>query len=545
MDQERQATSVRSGHEALERGAWDEAARWFTRAVEEGAGARAYEGLAWAAWWANDDAALFRAREHAFHLYREEGDRVSAARAAIWLACDHHDFRGEHAVANGWYQRARRLLDGVPTAPEHGWLAFHEGAYGLELADDTAGARRMAAEAAAVGRAVGLSELEFLSLALEGLALVTEGRVDDGMRCLDEASTAATSGELRDRIATAWTLCYLIYACERVRDFDRAAQWCRRMAEVSAQFSFELGIGVCRAHYGSILVLHGEWDRAERELVEAAGTLARTRPPAVAESDARLGELRRRQGRTAEAAELFARSEPHPLAVLGLASLALDDGRPAEAAVVVEDLLDATPDAGLTQRADALELLARARAAMGHLDAAAAAASRLASIAAAVGTKPLAAMAASATGAVALAGGDAAAARRRLEEAVELYQRSGLPYEAACARVDLSAALRRLGRHDAAARQAALAAERLVELGAPAAARRAAAPPAAPVDGLSAREVEVLEVLATGLTDREIAERLSISPHTVHRHVSNILAKLGLPSRSAAAAYAARRGLAR
>ncbi|MGH9153574.1 MAG: helix-turn-helix domain-containing protein, partial [Acidimicrobiales bacterium] len=68
---------------------------------------------------------------------------------------------------------------------------------------------------------------------------------------------------------------------------------------------------------------------------------------------------------------------------------------------------------------------------------------------------------------------------------------------------------------------------------------------AAPADGLSAREVEVLEVLATGLTDREIAERLSISPHTVHRHVSNILAKLGLPSRSAAAAYAARRGLAR
>jgi pimeloyl-ACP methyl ester carboxylesterase/DNA-binding CsgD family transcriptional regulator len=60
---------------------------------------------------------------------------------------------------------------------------------------------------------------------------------------------------------------------------------------------------------------------------------------------------------------------------------------------------------------------------------------------------------------------------------------------------------------------------------------------------LSTREAEVLRLVAEGLSDAEIAGRLIVSPHTVHRHVANIRAKLGQPSRAAAAAHAARRGL--
>jgi pimeloyl-ACP methyl ester carboxylesterase/DNA-binding CsgD family transcriptional regulator len=60
---------------------------------------------------------------------------------------------------------------------------------------------------------------------------------------------------------------------------------------------------------------------------------------------------------------------------------------------------------------------------------------------------------------------------------------------------------------------------------------------------LSAREREVLGLVAHGLSDTQIAERLVISPHTVHRHVANILVKLGMPTRAAAAAAAARAGL--
>lgn len=547
------AGAIEAGWEELERGSWDGAQRRFDEALAEaGDDPRALEGRAWAAWWQSDAATLFPTRERAFNAYRERGDLASAARTAIWLGCDHHDFRGEHAIASGWYQRARRLLENVPPAAEHAWLAFHEGAYALELEEDTATARLRAGEAAAIGRSLALPDLVVLGLALEGLALVTEGAVRQGMRCLDEASLAATSGELRERIAATWTLCYMIYACERVRDFDRTAQWCKKMEQVASRYGCDLAGGVCRAHYGGVLVLHGEWDRAERELQEAGATLARVRPPVVAESQVRLGELRRRQGRHQEATELFSRALPHPLATLGLASIALDADDPAGAAELLQDLVDATPPGSVTQLADALGLLATARAELGQLDEACAAASSLEAIASAIGNRPLTAMAAVANGAVASAYGDHGRARRCYEAAAETFERGGLPYEAACSRGRLASALARLGRADAAAAQAAAAARRLRSLGAPSAAARIeqgtllparSSPAGGTVPGLTAREIQILTALAEGLTDREIAQRLSISAHTVHRHVSNILTKLGVPSRAAAAAHGARHGI--
>lgn len=547
------AGPVEAGWAELERGSWEEAARRFDDALAEGHdGARVFEGRAWAAWWLSDADTLFTMRERAYHAFRGSGDLSSAARAAIWLGCDHHDFRGEHAIANGWYQRARRLLQDLPVTTEHGWLAFQEGAYAIELGDDTETAKARAAEVMEVGRALTPSDLVFLGLALRGLALVTEGAVEEGMRCLDEAGVAATSGEVHERIATTWTLCYLIYACERVRDFDRTAQWCKRMEEAASKVGGQLALGVCRAHYGGVLTFHGKWDRAEHELEQAGITLAAARPPVVGESDARLGELRRRQGRADEAAELFARAIPHPLAVLGLASLALESGDTAEAVQLLEDLVGATPPRSVTQLADAFELLAVAHARLGDIDKAREAAASLDEVAAVIGNRPLTAMAAAANGAVALATGDNARARRCYETAADLFDRGGLPYESATARAELAVALGRLGRADDAANHASAAAGQLRALGATIAADRveprqlaATESPVAngSVPGLTRRETEILARLAEGLTDREIAERLVISAHTVHRHVSNILTKLGVPSRAAAAAHWARHGI--
>lgn len=548
MPPEEASSESEVGWVALDEGRWDDAALHFSRALDDLEDPRALEGLAWAAWWRSEDGTLFAARERAFHLYREAGDPVSAARAAMWLGSDHHEFRGEHAVARGWRQRARRLLDGVPECPEHGWLAFHDGAYALEIWDDTDTAREAAARAAAVGRSLAVTDLEFLGLALQGLALVTAGEVDEGMRCLDEAAVAATSGEVRERVATVWMLCYLVYACERVRDFDRAAQWCRRMEEVSAEFAFESGVGLCQAHYGGVLVLHGKWKEAERELRRAQKTLSRSRLPGAAEAEARLGELSRRKGRIDDATEHFARAEPHPLAVLGSASIALDDGSPEKALELLEDLLDAIPEPSVTQRAGALELLTCARAAVGDLGGALAASELLAQIADSVKTAPLQAMSAASQGVVAAGRGDDAEARRFFETAVDTFDWCALPYEASVWRISLAQTLRRLSRHEAANKEAGKAARRLEELGAVAAAGRANEAASGRVDqplsGLTRRETEVLAVLAEGLTDREIGERLCISVHTVHRHVSNILTKLDLPTRSAAAAHAARHGLA-
>lgn len=547
------STSLESGWDALDAGDWEEARRCFSLLVSLSEDPAAFEGLAWAAWWSNDAATVFQARDRAYQLYRQQDDHTSAARVAIWLGSDHNDFRGEYAVAGGWYQRARRLLADLPTTAEHGWLAFQEGAYALELQDDTTTARARAQEVAAIAYDLRHGDLEFLALALEGLALVTEGAVDEGMRRLDEVGVAATSGELQDRIATAWSLCYLIYACERVRDFDRAAQWCARLEDVSARFVFDLGMGMCRAHYGGVLIFHGQWDRAESELVAARDILVRTRPLAVVESAVRLGELRRRQGRIGEARELFASSEGHPHAAVGLASVALEEGEATIAVELLDDLLAMTPAASLTQRAEALELLARARAVLGDTQATRAAAEGLSEIAARVCTKPLRGMAAVAAAALAQVVEDHAGARRRLEEAVELFEQSGLPYEAECARIDLAQVLARLQRAEAADRHARRAADRLRTLGALYAAQRAEEASRAgfvatrdigsPLAGLSAREIEVLSLLTEGLSDREIGQRLCISAHTVHRHVSNILTKLGLSSRAAAAAVAGRHGL--
>ncbi len=551
---------VAVGWAALEVQDLEHARRSFEAALLNGDTPEAYEGLGWVAWWANDSGALFPARERAYTTYRQQGDRVSAARQAIWLGCDHHDFRAEHAVANGWYGRARRLLEGLGPTPEHGWLAFQEGAFAMELEDDTATALLRAEEATEVGRQLGLADMEFLGLGLGGLALVTQGRIDEGMARLDEVGVAATTGELQDRIATSWMMCYLIYACERVRDFDRASQWCQRMRETSERSGALFANGVCRAHYGGVLVYHGRWEQAEAELVASGDVLVRVRPPAACESWARLGELRRRQGRVEDAAELFARSVPHPMAVVGQACLALEAGYAARAAELLEDLLGAIPQASLTQRADALELLVRARVELGEESAARSAAAALEAVATPVGTKSLRAMALCAQAHVATLAGDDASARRQLEQAVELFERSVLPFEAECARIELAGALARLQRADSADRQARRAAERLRALGALYAAQRAekavraaagGGPPPSPalggvttpLDELSAREREVLALLAEGLSDRAIGQRLHISAHTAHRHVSNILTKLGVHTRAAAAALGARHGL--
>ncbi|HWC12680.1 MAG TPA: helix-turn-helix transcriptional regulator [Acidimicrobiales bacterium] len=552
-----------AGWGALEKRDLEGARRSFEAALltgkHNGDDAEAYEGLGWVAWWANDAEALFPARERAYALYRKQGDPVAAARQAVWLGCDHHDFRGEHAVANGWHQRARRLLEGLPPTPEHGWLAFQEGAFAIELEDDTATALARAEDVAEIGRQLGLADLQFLGLGLAGLALVTKGRIDEGMARLDEVGVAATTGELEDRIATTWMMCYLIYACERVRDLDRASQWCQRMRETSEGSGSLFANGVCRAHYGGVLVYHGRWEQAEAELVASGDLLKRIRPPAACESWARLGELRRRQGRVDDAAELFARSEPHPMAVVGQACLALEAGHPARAAEPLDDLLAAIPQASLTQRADALELLVRARVALRDEPAARSAAAALQAIADTVGSSSLRAMALCAGAHVATLAGDDDHARRGLEQAVELFERSVLPFEAECARIELARALARLQRAETATRHARRAADRLRALGALYTAQRAEeavraagggsvgsrpqARPASPLRELSAREREVLALLTEGLSDRAIGERLHISAHTAHRHVSNILTKLGVHTRAAAAALGARHGV--
>jgi LuxR family transcriptional regulator, maltose regulon positive regulatory protein len=535
-----------AGWAALSERRWTDARGIFERAVASEPGAAALEGLGWAAWWLDDADTTFAARERAYRCLRDEGDDAGAARVAIWLAGDHADFRGELSAARGWLARARRLLEGVAPCAEHGWLAFYE-AY-FAAAADPAAALALARSAAQIGRRLEVADIEMLGRALEGSLLVAVARISEGMRCLDEAAGSALAGEAQLPIAAGWTCCFLIAACERVGELERAREWCDRVVKFARRHESAYLLGICRTHLAAVSLLRGDWRRAEDELVAAIADFERSRPPYTGDAIAWLAELRRRQGRIGEALELAERLPGHHRATVTRAALALHRGDPREAAELAERLLRARPADARMDRAAGLELLVAARAQRGELDAARVALDELEETARLVGTAPLRASAMHAAGVVAAAYGAHESARVLFEDAVDALVGCGLPYEAARARLALAATLAALGRERTAAREDADARRTLAGLGVsepPVAARRAGGPAGgvAVAAGLTRRETEVLRLLAAGLTNAQIAERLVVSPHTVHRHVSHVLRKLGLPTRAAAAAHAVRAGL--
>jgi DNA-binding CsgD family transcriptional regulator len=535
------------GWAALAERRWETARECFERALAEHPAAAAYEGLSWAAWWLDDAETVFAARERAFALYRDVGDAAGAARMATWLASDQLDFHGAAAVAGGWLARAHRLLDPLEPGPDHGWLAFMDGyvAHGAGASEQAAEQARACAR---LGRAFAVPDLEMLGLALEGATLVARARTGEGMRRLDEAAATALEARATVPISGAWACCFLVGACVAVRDYERAFAWCDRIAEFAERHRSRYMLAFCRAEYGLVHLWRGRWAEAERMLESSIEDFSRARPAMVGGPLVALAELRRRQGRAAEAAALLDSAGSSGAAQLVRGRLALGDGDAGRAAELAERVLRRLPEHWSLGRVPAVELLAEARTACGELEAAGAAVAALRAVALDVGTRPLEAAAALAAGRLAARNGDHVAARPPLEDAVDGLDGCGAPFEAAEARTALAETLLALGRAAEAAEEAAGAAKRLASLGAVPAAERArrvlqAARSAAGTGGLGAltpRERAVLDLLAAGMTNREIADALVISPHTVHRHVSHILRKLDLPSRTAAAAVAIR-----
>jgi len=545
---------IRDGQAALARGEWGEARAIFEQELEANETVDALEGLSWAAWWVEDVPTCLEARERAYRMSRRQGDVRRAAMLAVWLGDDYLVLRGERAIANGWFQRAARLLEGVEACPEHGWLDALVGYMAL-VEGDTARAGKLAAQARGLGRGLGVVALEMFALCVEGVALVNDGRVADGMCCLDEATTAALAGEFELIVPAGWTCCMLLNACERARDYERAAEWCRKVEEFGRSMKINFVTGACRAHYGAVLTWLGRWDEADRELMHATQALVAERPTWSGLAIVRLADLRRRQGRVVEAQQLLDRAAGNALTPVVMAEIALDAGDAHAAADLLEPVLRRVPTQNLTLRATPVELMVRAKAAAGDADAAAPHLEELRSIAEAVGTRPLHASLSFAEGLVAGSARDEEEARARLEDAVELFAASGAAFELARARMELARVLASVGRITAAVREATLAVRRLDEIGGAGEAARArelltglGAPPvprrAAPGEQLlTPRELEVLRLVAEGSTDREIAARLVLSRHTVHRHLQNAYARLGCSSRAAAVAEANRLNL--
>lgn len=557
MSQPRPAECL-EGDEALARGAWAEARALFEAVLRADELPEALEGLATAAWWLDLAEVVFDARERAYRLFLARDDRLGAARIAVWLAWDAWAFRGEGAVANGWLGRARRLLDGLPDSVELAWLEVREGSLCLLEEGDPQRALAMADEGIRVARKAGSLDMEMLGRAVRGLALVTAGSVQEGMRCLDEVNAAVIAGELTDLVAIGLSSCYLIAACERVRDYDRAVQWCKRLKMFCTQWGLRPLLAVCRTQYASICLWRGIWDEAEQELCSASEELAASRPAMTGDALVRLADLRRRQGRLEEAAAIFEKVVPASSGLLGRAELALDRGDARAAGEQAERYLRHVPAQSRPDRAAALEILVRALALQQEWERAKTALAELKNIAAEVGTMPLRAAASYASGCVALGQGKTDAGRQCFEDALDLFRASGAPFEVARSRIELARTLGMMGRTDAALEEARSAMEafsqlhavqeeararQVVEALAESPAQAAAKDGADTTAGLTRREMEVLRLVAEGLSNQSIGKRLFVSDHTVHRHLANILGKLGVSTRAAAVAQAARRGL--
>ena len=300
-----------------------------------------------------------------------------------------------------------------------------------------------------------MPDLEMLGLALEGATLVACAQVQEGMRCLDEATVTALQGEATVPISGAWACCFLVTACTAVRDYERAFEWCDRIAEFAERYGSRYMLAFCRAEYGAVHLWRGRWKQAEAMLEASIDDFARSRPAMVGGPLVGLAELRRRQGRWDEAAQLLGRAGPSSTAQLCRARLALDRGDAARAAELAERCLRQVPADRELDRAAGLELFARARTARGELEEARAALEALREIERAVGTPALRASVDFVEGLVAAAGGDHDRARSLFEDAIDRFERSGGPFEAAQVRIELATTLVALGRTDVAEQEAA------------------------------------------------------------------------------------------
>ena len=457
---------VQQGRDAHRRHAWYEAFDWLREADSETPISPEDLGLlAESAWFAGDPDAAIEARERAHAGYLAKSDKCHAAEMALQLALDHFE-RLETAIGNGWLGRARRLLEQTPNeCAAHGWQAVSLGYLAHRVAGDASEAFRQAKLAQEIGERLAIPAIQALGLQLQGYALVTMGRIDDGLALIDESTVAALSGEL-DPMTTGKIYCSTISVCRDLADWRRASEW----TDAAERWCKRQGVsgfpGICRVHRAEIMNFRGSWADAEREAKRACEELSGYDVMLAGEAQYEIGEVRLRLGDVDGAREAFRQAhqlsrEPEP----GMSLLRLEQGDTAGANISIKRALAAVESHAFIH-ARLLPAAVEIGLAAGDLDSVSQYVSELEQIAGSFRTIAVSATAEHAGGLLLLARGEAATAVARLRRAVELWHEIGAPYETARARTALGEALRADGDADAARLEFESAKEAFERLGA-------------------------------------------------------------------------------
>jgi ATP/maltotriose-dependent transcriptional regulator MalT len=541
------SVALREGRAAFARQEWAEAHSWLSAADDAAPlGPDDLERLAASAFLIGRDAPYVPLWVRAHQECLRAGETARAARFAFWISLDLL-VAGELAQGGGWLARAQRLLDEADLdCAERGLLAALLARLAIRegRAEDAREAARRSLE---IAERFDDPDLRVFARLIVAQMRAATGQAAEATTLFDEVMVAVTVGDASP-IAVGVAYCAVIGGCHQLFDVARAREWtaalsgwCNKQPDL-VQFR-----GECLVHRAEIMRLSGAWTQAIAEAERACAVLARTGARSAQLLGAacyELGEARRVRGDLEGAEESYRQASVHGRSPEpGMALLRLAQGRPGAAQTAIRRLLEQTQ--ARRARVDVLAACVEIALAVRDLPGARAAAEELTALASTLGAPFLRALAAQSVGDVLLAEGDARGSLPMLREAWMTWQELDAPYLAARVRVQLGLACRALGDDDAAALELDSARRVFVRMDALADVARvdALTPRGAPV--LTRREVEVIGLVARGKTNRAIASELAISERTVDRHVSNILMKLALPTRSAATGYAYEHGLVR